>query len=102
MFVRCPMHTWHHDKKDTTVFGENKQIQKFKHKQEKKDKHKQTTTVFGENKHDKKYKHKQIQKQKKKDNETQRIKHIASNCSLGSRSKMNTEKCFSLSHHMFD
>ena len=41
-------------------------------------------------------------KNKKKDNETQRIKHIASNCSLGSRSKMNTEKCFSLSHHMFD
>ena len=60
------MHTWHHDKKDTTVFGENKQIQKFKHKHEKKDKHKQTTTVFGENKHDKKDKHKQIQKQKKR------------------------------------
>ena len=42
------MHTWHHDKKDTTVFGENKQIQRFKHKHDKKDKHKQRTTVFGE------------------------------------------------------
>ena len=47
------------------MFGENKQIQRFKHKHDKKDKHKQTTTVFGENKHDKKDEHKQILKQKK-------------------------------------